>query len=147
MISFLNILGLYLLKNCQTKTNEFSNILTTSKRRPVKIESDGGAEFYNSIFQSFLKIKNIHHHSRFTDKGPNIAERVIRTIRKLLKKPILEKSKSDWVSELPSVIKQKTNSIHSSTKKTPIQVSKKANEKKSIPIFKIEELNINQNIN
>ena len=30
---------------------------------------------------------------------------------------------------------------------TPIQASKKANEKKSIPIFKIEELDNKQNIN
>ena len=72
-------------KYTQTITNEFSNTLTKSKRKPLKIESDRGAEFYNSIFQNFLKSKNIHHYSRFTDKGPSIAERVIRTIRNLLK--------------------------------------------------------------
>ena len=65
----------------QTITNEFSNILTTSKRKPFKLESDRGAEFYNSSFQNFLKVKNIHHYSHFTDKGPSIAERVIRTVR------------------------------------------------------------------
>ena len=45
------------LKNISSKTitNEFSNILTTSKRKPLKKESDRGAEFYNSIFQNFLK--------------------------------------------------------------------------------------------
>ena len=68
-------------KYSQTITNEFSNILTTSKRKPLKIESDRGNEFYNSIFQSFLKAKNIQHYCRFTDKGPSIAERVIRIIR------------------------------------------------------------------
>ena len=40
-------------KNSQTITVEFSNILTTSKRQPLKIESDKGAEFYNSICQNF----------------------------------------------------------------------------------------------
>ena len=73
-------------KYSQTITNEFSNIIRTSKRKPLKLESDRGTEFYNSIFQNFLKSKNIHHYSRFTDKGPSIAERVIRTIRNLLKK-------------------------------------------------------------
>ena len=72
-------------KYSQTITNEFSNILIKSKRKPVKIESDRGSEFYNSIFQNFLKSKKIHHYSRYTDKGPSIAERVIRTIRNLLK--------------------------------------------------------------
>ena len=45
----------------QTITNDFSNILTTSKQKPLKIESDRGAEFYNSIFQNFLKSELIHH--------------------------------------------------------------------------------------
>ena len=116
-------------KYSQTITNEFSNILTTSKRKPLKIESDRGSKFYNSIFLNFLKNKNIHHYSRFTDKGPSIAERVIRTIRNLLKKPVFEKGKADWLSELPSIIKKYNNTIHSSTKMTPIQASKKSNEK------------------
>ena len=115
-------------KYSQTITNEFSNILTTSKRKLLKIESDRGAEFYNSIFQNFLRSKNIHHYSRFTDKGSSIAERVIRTVRNLLKKPVFERGKADWLSELPSVIKKYNNTIHHSTKMTPIQASKKSNE-------------------
>ena len=75
-------------KYSQTITNDFSNILTTSKRKPIKIESYRGSEFYNSIFQNFLKNKNIEHYSRFTDNGPSIAERVVRTIRNLLKKAV-----------------------------------------------------------
>ena len=113
----------------QTITNEFSNILTKSKRKLLKLESDRGSEWYNNIFQNFIKNKNIQHYSRYTDKGPSIAERVIRTIRNLLKKPVFEKGNADWLSELPSVIKEYNNSIHSSTKMTPIQASKKSNEK------------------
>ena len=119
------------LKNkcSQTITKDFSNILTTSKRKPLKIESDRGAEFYNSIFQNFLKSKSIHHYSRYTDKGPSIAERVIRTIRNLLKKPVFLAGNADWLSELSSVIKQYNNTIHHSTKIKPIDASKKSNEK------------------
>ena len=50
-------------KYSQTITNEFSNILSSSKRKPLKIESDRGTEFYNSIFQNFLKSKSIQHYS------------------------------------------------------------------------------------
>ena len=81
----------------QTITDEFSNILSTSKRKPLKIASDRGSEFYNSIFQNLLRSKNIQHYSRYTDKGPSIAERVIRTIRSLLKKPVFEKGNADWL--------------------------------------------------
>ena len=73
-------------KNAQTITDAFSNILTKSKRSLIKIETDRGAEFYNSLFQNFFKVKNIHHYSRFTDKGLSTAERLIRTLRNLLKK-------------------------------------------------------------
>ena len=116
-------------KYSQTITNEISNSLTTSKRKPLKIESDRGTELFNSIFQNFLKDKNIHHYSRFTDKGPSIADSVIRIIRHLLKKPVFEKGRADWLSELPSVVKQYNNTIHHSIKMTPVQASKKANEK------------------
>ena len=72
------------LKNkcSKTITDEFSNILSISKRKLSKIESDRGAEFYNSIFQNSIKTKNVHHYSRFLDKGPSIAERIIRTVSK-----------------------------------------------------------------
>ena len=116
-------------KYSQTITNEFSNILTTSERKPLKIESDRGAEFYNSIILCFLKSKNNHHFSQFTDKGPSIAERVIRTVRNLLKKPVFLAGNADWLSELGSVVKKYNNTIHNSTKMTPVQASKKSNEK------------------
>ena len=117
-------------KYSQTITNEFSNILTTSNRKLLKIESDRGTEFYSIIFQNLLKNKNIQHYSRFTDKGPSIAERVIRTVRNLLKKPVFLAGSADWLSELQSVIKQYNNTIHSSTKMTPAKASKKSNERK-----------------
>ena len=46
-----------------------------------------------------------------------------------LKKPVFEKRKADWLSELPSVTKQYNITIHHSIKMTPIQASKKSNEK------------------
>ena len=116
-------------KYSQTSANELPIILSTSKRNPNKIESDRGTEFCNSIFQNFSKLKNIHLYSRLRYKGPSIAERVIRTMRNFLKKPVFLAGTADWLSELPSVIKQYNSTIHHSTKMTPVQASKKANEK------------------
>ena len=98
-----------------------------------------------------MKSKNIQHYSRFTDKGPSIVERVIRTVRNLLKKPVFEKGNADWLSELPSVIKHYNNSIHHSIKMTPVQASKTSKERKVYsnlqdrrvkrqPIFKLCQL-------
>ena len=48
---------------------------------------------------------------------------------------MIEKGNADWVSELPSVIKKYKNTIQSSTKMTPTQVSKKSNGKAVINNF------------
>ena len=102
--------------NSQTITQEFSNILTTSKRSPIKLEANRRAEFYNSIFQNFLKSEIIQHYSTFAVKGPSVVERVIRTVRILSKKPVFGKVNTDWLSELQSVIKKYNKTIHSSKK-------------------------------
>ena len=117
-------------QSAQTKTNEFSNNLTTSKRKPIKLESDRGAEWYNSVFQNFVKSKFKQHYSRITDQGPSIDERLIQTVRNLLKKPVFDKGNADWSSELSSITEKYDNSIHHSRKMTPVQASKNANEKK-----------------
>ena len=100
------------IKNSQLIKQVFSDFLSTSKRKPIKIESDGGAEFYNSFSQNFSKVKNMHHCSRFTDKGRSFAERLIETIRNLLKKPVFEKGSANWISELPYISKQHNNTYH-----------------------------------
>ena len=77
-----------------------------------------------------MKNKTLHHYSRFTDNGPSIAERFIRTVSKSLKKPVFEKGNANWLSEQSSVINKYNNTILNSTKKTPIQPSKTSNAKK-----------------
>ena len=116
-------------KNSETITEEISSILTKLSRSPLRIESARGAETYKSVFQNFLKTKNIHHYSLFTDKRPSIAEKVSRTIRIFLQKPICPAGNAYWISELPSVIKQYNITIHQSIKMTEAQAIKKANEK------------------
>ena len=108
-------------KKSKTITQEISIFVTSSKREPLKIESDKGPESYNGIFQNFLKTENFEHYSRYIKKH--------RTIRNLLKKPVFEKGNANWISEFPSVIKQYNNTIHYSIKVTAVQSSKKSNEK------------------
>ena len=76
---------------------------------------------------------NIKRFSGITVLGAVFAERFIRTIRILLKKPTFLKGNADWLSELPSVIKKYNNTIHPSTKMKPIDSSLKKNEKEVYP--------------
>ena len=116
-------------KNAQTRTDELSNILTKSERKPINLESDRGCDIYTSIFQNVLKTKNIHHYSRFTDEGPSIMERVIKPICNFFKKPKSDNGNVNRLNDLPSVINQYNNTIHNSTKMKPIDASEKAKEK------------------
>ena len=38
-----------------TITDDLSNLIQTSKQKPIKVESDRGAEFYKNIFSNFLE--------------------------------------------------------------------------------------------
>ena len=96
-------------KNAQTIKDSFENILISSKRKPGLIETDRGKEFYNNIFQDFLKKKNIKLYSRNSSYGAVFAERFNRTIRDLLKKPVFGKGDGNWIDILQSITKQYNN--------------------------------------
>ena len=115
-------------KNALTIKDSFENIIISSKRKPGLIESDRGKEFYNNIFHEFLKKNNVKLYSRNSSFGSVFSERLIRTIRDLLKKIIFEHGDGNWIDVLPTITKQYNNRIHSSTKLTPIQASLKKNE-------------------
>ena len=116
-------------KNSQTIKDSFENILITSKRKPKLIETDGGKEFYNTIFQDFLNKNDIKLYSRNTSLGAVFAERFSRTIRDLLKKILFENGDANWIDVLPTITKQyNNNKVHSSTKLSPKDASLKKNE-------------------
>ena len=138
-------------KNAITIKDSFENILLCSKRKPNLIESDRGKEFYNNIFQDFLNKNNIKIYSRNNSYGAVFDERFNRTKRDLLQKIVFEQGDANWIDVLPTITKQYTNRIHSSTKLTPIQASLKKNEgfvyknlldklKKVKPKFQINDL-------
>ena len=102
--------------------------MISSKRRPNLIESDRGKEFYNNISQDFPNKNNIKIYSRNSSFGSVFAKRFNRTIKDLLKKIVFEQGDAKWIDVLPTLTKQYSYRIHSSTKLTPIQASLKKNE-------------------
>ena len=97
--------------------------------------------FIKNFFQNFLEQKKFHHFSEITDKGHSRAERVIGTIRNLLRKPVFKAVMGDWLSELPSNNKQSFKTVNQSIGIAPIQASKKLNEKKCLKFSKIKDKN------
>ena len=127
------------------KQTSFRSFLTLPERKPNKIECNRGKEFYTSVFLSFLKVKNTHHCSRFTDEGPSMAEKIIRTIRVLLMKRVFEIGKASYLTELSSITRQYNNTIHPSIKLIPVQVFKKIREE-TVFLKHHDKKNMNQNL-
>ena len=115
-------------KYAQSLTGAFSQIIKTSRRKPILLETDDGKEYVNKIFSEILNNHNIKRYSRYTDKGAVFAERFNRTIRNFSKKPIFLAGEASWINELSPIIKKYNNTIRHSTKMTPNQASKKVNE-------------------
>lgn len=53
-------------------------------RKPQKLETDAGKEFYSSTFQEFVKSHGIHHFSTHGDAKASVAERFIHTLKSKL---------------------------------------------------------------
>ena len=116
-------------KYAQSITDAVSQTVKSSKRKPNLLETDDGKDYVNKFFNNFFNNKNNRRYSRYTDKGAVFAEQFNGTIRNLLEKPVFLAGYGYWINELPPVNKQNIITIRHSTKMTPIQASKKSNEK------------------
>ena len=60
--------------------NAFQKIISKG-HKPNKILVDQGGEFYNNIFNRFLKINNIEMYSTYNEGKSVVAERFIRIVK------------------------------------------------------------------
>ena len=100
-------------------------MISSKRKLDLKDLHDLGKEFLNKIFQEFLNNNIIKTFSRNTSLGAVFAEGFNRTFKFLLERPIFENCDGNWIDVLPTITKQYTNRIQSSTKLMPIQASLK----------------------
>ena len=72
-------------KSGKSTTTAFKKLIETSKRKPDKIWSDKGKEFYNKTFLDFLKQNEIQIYSTNSDLKTVFVERFNRTLLDLIK--------------------------------------------------------------
>ena len=72
-------------KSGKSTTNAFEKLIEKEKRKPDKIWSDRGKEFYNKTFLDFLKEQKIHIYSTNSDLKAVFVERFNRTILDIIK--------------------------------------------------------------
>ena len=90
------------LKNKQGKTisDAFKDIILKSKRKPDRVWSDRGKEFYNKTFLDYLKQNQIEIYSTHSDLKAVFIERFNRTLMDLIKEPMYIEGKANWINHL-----------------------------------------------
>ena len=123
----------------------FKNILDDSNRKPNKIWVDHGSEFYNDKFKSFLKENDIKMYSTFNEEKSVVAERFTKTFKNKIYKHMTTIGKNVYFNDLDDIVKKYSNTVHSSIKMKPkdvtddsfVEYSEETNKKD--PKFKVAD--------
>ncbi|CAP39320.1 Protein CBG22824 [Caenorhabditis briggsae] len=114
----------------KTKTGkETANALQTifEKRKPQKIQTDNGKEYYNKEMKALFKGQNIHHFSTYSNKKASIIERFNRTLKEKMWKMFTHQGDHKWVNILDKLVTGYNDHHHRSINMSPIEASKKDN--------------------
>jgi transposase InsO family protein len=135
-------------KNSKEVLNAFRNILDSSGRKPVKLQSDAGTEFSNKDFQKFLKSQYIEFFTTRSEMKASIVERFNRTIKEKMWRYFSKNNTYRYIDILENLMKNYNHSMHRTIGTYPANVTlKNENEilnkafriKPNIPImFKFE---------
>ena len=111
------------LKNKKGET--VANALKTifKERKPEKLWTDKGREFYNKDVKELIEL-----YSTENEEKSSIVERWIRTMKEKMWKYFTDNNTYNYMNVLPNLVKDYNNTVHSSTKLTPIDASKEENE-------------------
>ena len=115
-------------KSATEVTNAFSRILQLG-RCPKHLQTDQGKEFFNGIFSKLISKHNINHYSTYSNIKACIAERFNRTLKNRLWKQFSLQGSYEWITVLPSLMKQYNNTKHSTINMKPSSVKGKKVEK------------------
>ena len=103
------------------------DIITSSGRKPNKIWSDKGKEFYNVSVARLLERNEISLYSTHNEPKASIAERFIRTLRGKIESSFIISQNTVWYDILPELIREYNHSKHRSIGMTPEDALKPEN--------------------
>ena len=101
----------------------FKKILDDSNRKPNKVWVDHGSEFYNNKLKSFLKNNDIKMYSTFNEGKSVVAERFIKTLKNKIYKHMTTIGENVYFNDLDDIVKKYNNTVHSSIKLKPKDVT------------------------
>ena len=116
--------------------NAFQNIISDGSK-PSKLWTDKGTEFYNTLVQKFLKNNDIELYSTHNEPKAMIAERFIRTLRRMIESNYILTNSTVWYDILPRLIQEYNTKKHRSLKMSPEDATKPKN---AIRVIKLQKM-------
>ena len=116
-------------KKTETVSKAFDDIFK-SKRKPQMLWTDEGSEFISKHFQEFLKREGIKLYRNENKEKSSVVERWNKTMKNRMWKMFTVNNNSVYFDKIDKLVNDYNNSRHSSIKMTPVEASKKKNEKK-----------------
>lgn len=95
-------------------TSAFKRMLRKSKRKPTKIQTDLGREFFNQDFKSFLRDNNIVLYSTSSDMKCALVERFNRTLKEKMFRYFTHHNTLRYLDILPKLMSAYNNRPHGS---------------------------------
>lgn len=91
-------------------------------RKPQKLQTDDGKEFYNKTFAALMKREGIHHFSTYGDTKASIVERFNRTFKERLYRYFTVKNTTKYLDVLPQLVIGYNTSYHRTIGMAPEKV-------------------------
>lgn len=98
----------------------------SSPRKPLKLQTDNGTEFFNTHFQNLMKEYKIIHFSNRSDlTKAAVVERVIRTIKEKIYRALDNDPNltNDWSLIIQPIVDSYNNTFHSAIQLAPAEVN------------------------
>jgi len=111
-------------KTGKSVADAFKEIKKKSKRKPEKLWTDKGREFYNK----HVKELGVELYSTENAEKSLVVERWNRTMKEKMFKYFTSNNINKYIDVLDDFVERYNNTRHSSIKMTPVEASKKENE-------------------
>ena len=115
-------------KKTETVSEAFDDIFERG-RQPKMLWTDKGSEFISKHFKDFLKKKGIKLYHTENEEKSSVVERWNRTMKNKMWKMFSVNNNTVFLDKIDKLVNDYNNTRHSSIKMTPVEASKKKNEK------------------
>ena len=104
-------------------TRAMEALFARTERRPQRIETDQGKEFWNRQFRGLCSREGIHHFSTQSSNKAATVERFNRSLKELMYKHFTAQSSARWIEVLPQLLETYNHRYHRSIGMSPSSVS------------------------